>query len=577
MDRLKSWRQLLAISGVGYVLCASPLLGLADDEPAKPRSNALIYIPKMRPELGPRKLFKPAPGSRAEADQVRAGILPHPSNSHTYQRPPAIQTQELATSQQNYSLVGPNGATSSGSGSQAAVAGNGAQRAPFIANRGPLLPANAVQRLPASPQLPQPVPPAIAKNSSHGVGAESQAQFVAVPMVGSAPSAEPNSLSTQVTSAAKPISQAKSNIAQTTVTAPPAVMAKAELDGVIVPTRQVSPAAGTRVSGATAEIVPTAGTTMADLSLVALVENDTGANQQITVPNPTVTISTPAPLPALIPSNGNITPALISLPSVNVASPTVPMPSVPLPMVNSQVVVTPPQVLLPSPPPALPNIGMISIPKPIEIPALVRTNAAVVSEPPKLAVPSLQPPVPADVHQQPGDVLVSELEREMAEMQAARDLLRKSVEDSDMRAREVSARTNVAQAAQLQTLVAQVVTKVRSEQDGKQAATTDPNQRTRVITADDLPHDFITIGSRLYSKGLFEDAEVAFRAAIDHATTRRDQTFANYLLATSLRRQGNPNGAAQYYRVVAVQNDEPELRDLARWQLKHLHQTAAAR
>lgn len=562
MDLRKSLR-VLVTSSLMLAISASVATAQSAAEPPK-KPSALIYIPKTRVDLSRKKITRPAPGSLSEADQVRAGVITAPpvtatkeNAGRTFQRPDAMIAAQQESAANHFAVVPKRTAT--GSTPQELGANREyAQKAPFITDRGPLLPVAAIQR-PLGPSNGSYPTSSIAKAANVGTPAQ---QFVnPVPPAPLVPPASAQSINsstaTELNSAAisrKPAAEVAQNgtgplrVTHVITTKAEAVLPAvgnvpqalsvasiAEAKRAPAPRMETPANIGDGSITPSKQIITTAGT-LQELAQLSLIDDE---------PSPitnAASVSTPLPAPMIqvpLPETISITPPVVS--------PV--MSAVPMPTANSQ---------------AVRNAATHAV----EIPAAIRpVSVPSPIEPAKSPLPIMQPQASA-IEVNPADVLLSELEREVAEMQAARNQLRSSLEATDMQAREVAARTNVAQAAQLQTLVTQVITKVRADQT--QTASSDAFAKTRVISAEDLPTDFVTIGSRLYAKGMFEDAEVAFRTALDQSSNSHDRAFASYLLATALRRQSEWTEATRYYRDVAAQTDEPELRDLARWQLKNV-------
>ena len=79
--------------------------------------------------------------------------------------------------------------------------------------------------------------------------------------------------------------------------------------------------------------------------------------------------------------------------------------------------------------------------------------------------------------------------------------------------------------------------------------------------------DSFALGKVLFRNNDFVGAEKAFR----HATVApENQMTLKYLLATCLRRQSNWKQAMDGYKEVAESNQDPVLRDLAKWQLENI-------
>ena len=81
------------------------------------------------------------------------------------------------------------------------------------------------------------------------------------------------------------------------------------------------------------------------------------------------------------------------------------------------------------------------------------------------------------------------------------------------------------------------------------------------------PADSFALGKVLFRSGDFVGAEKAFRKAI---VTPENEMTLKYLLATCLRRQSQWKPASEIYKVVAESNQDPVLRDLAKWQLDNI-------
>lgn len=79
--------------------------------------------------------------------------------------------------------------------------------------------------------------------------------------------------------------------------------------------------------------------------------------------------------------------------------------------------------------------------------------------------------------------------------------------------------------------------------------------------------DPFALGKVLFRSGDFVGAEKAFRKA---AVTSENEMMIKYLLATCLRRQSRWKPAIETYKLVAESNQDPVLRDLAKWQLDNI-------
>lgn len=79
--------------------------------------------------------------------------------------------------------------------------------------------------------------------------------------------------------------------------------------------------------------------------------------------------------------------------------------------------------------------------------------------------------------------------------------------------------------------------------------------------------DAFALGKVLFRTGDFIGAERAFRKA---SVSPENEMTLKYLLATCLRRQSRWKPALEAYKVVAESNQDPVLRDLAKWQLDNI-------
>lgn len=76
------------------------------------------------------------------------------------------------------------------------------------------------------------------------------------------------------------------------------------------------------------------------------------------------------------------------------------------------------------------------------------------------------------------------------------------------------------------------------------------------------------LGRALFRAGDYRGAEQAFRKV---KVTEDNRVLVQYLIATCLRKQSLWEQAVKAYRVVAENNVDPALRDLAVWQLENIH------
>ena len=79
--------------------------------------------------------------------------------------------------------------------------------------------------------------------------------------------------------------------------------------------------------------------------------------------------------------------------------------------------------------------------------------------------------------------------------------------------------------------------------------------------------DAFALGKVLFRTGDFVGAERAFRKA---SVSPENEMTLKYLLATCLRRQSRWKPALETYKSVAESNQDPVLRDLAKWQLENI-------
>ena len=96
--------------------------------------------------------------------------------------------------------------------------------------------------------------------------------------------------------------------------------------------------------------------------------------------------------------------------------------------------------------------------------------------------------------------------------------------------------------------------------------TTAPKESTPPDVSVDIA-DAFALGKVLFRTGDFVGAERAFRKA---SVTSENEMTVKYLLATCLRRQSRWQSAMDAYKVVAESNQDPVLRDLAKWQLDNI-------
>jgi tetratricopeptide (TPR) repeat protein len=75
------------------------------------------------------------------------------------------------------------------------------------------------------------------------------------------------------------------------------------------------------------------------------------------------------------------------------------------------------------------------------------------------------------------------------------------------------------------------------------------------------------LGRALFRTGDYRGAEQAFRKV---KVTDDNRVMLQYLIATCLRKQSKWEQAVKAYRVVAENNDDPVLRDMATWQLENI-------
>lgn len=108
---------------------------------------------------------------------------------------------------------------------------------------------------------------------------------------------------------------------------------------------------------------------------------------------------------------------------------------------------------------------------------------------------------------------------------------------------------------------------------GTPAEATDSDTASQIEAVD--PADAFALGKVLFRAGDFAGAEKAFRKAV---VTAENELTLKYLLATCLRRQSQWKASADTYKQVVDSNQDPVLRDLAKWQLDNIrwHQQSEA-
>lgn len=97
-----------------------------------------------------------------------------------------------------------------------------------------------------------------------------------------------------------------------------------------------------------------------------------------------------------------------------------------------------------------------------------------------------------------------------------------------------------------------------------------PPPEPELVEGTDVPDDAadpFALGKVLLKSGDFASAEKAFRKV---KTTDENRLMVQYLLATSIRQQSQWKRATEAYRVIAESNQDPILRDLAKWQIENI-------
>ena len=87
------------------------------------------------------------------------------------------------------------------------------------------------------------------------------------------------------------------------------------------------------------------------------------------------------------------------------------------------------------------------------------------------------------------------------------------------------------------------------------------------IEMDDNVADPFALGKVLFRSGDFVNAERAFRKV---EVTNENEPTLNYLIATCLRRQSKWKSATEIYKSVAESDQDPVLKDLAKWQIDNI-------
>jgi hypothetical protein len=200
-----------------------------------------------------------------------------------------------------------------------------------------------------------------------------------------------------------------------------------------------------------------------------------------------------------------------------------------------------------------------------------------------IAEPSPLPPNATIVEPRSVANIETELQQfrsELREFQAIREEVARSTRSADSAADDVSARQHQELVELLAKLAKRsLMKKIGLPQPQSGAAPQNVQNTQPPLTgqsstnpsdaADSLEiADPFQLGKVLFRQGDFVAAEKAFRKT--PVTADNDITL-KYLVATCLRRQSRWQAAAEAYKSVAESNQDPVLRDMAKWQLENIH------
>lgn len=196
--------------------------------------------------------------------------------------------------------------------------------------------------------------------------------------------------------------------------------------------------------------------------------------------------------------------------------------------------------------------------------------------------PTPLPPSPAVVEPRGATNLEAELKQfrsELREFQSMREDVARNVRSTDASADDLSTH----QRQELLDLLAKLAIKslarkaaAASPATGDAVTPVRPTPPADSPTSQSESQDFsdsiaiadsFALGKVLFRQGDFVGAEKAFRKTIANA---ENEMTLKYLVATCLRRQSRWQPAIDAYKVVAESNQDPVLRDLAKWQLENI-------
>lgn len=175
------------------------------------------------------------------------------------------------------------------------------------------------------------------------------------------------------------------------------------------------------------------------------------------------------------------------------------------------------------------------------------------------------------------DEELRQLRSELKSFEAVREEVSRSTRTIDAE----SDRISIQQRQELLNLLTKLATKgvtrrtsPLEDQTAPATRTTEPSSQlpdavakpVSMLLTNDIVDPF-ALGKVLLRSGDYEAAEQAFRRV---KTTDENRMMLKYLSATCLRKQAQWQLATDAYRVVAESDQDPVLRDLARWQLDNI-------
>lgn len=195
------------------------------------------------------------------------------------------------------------------------------------------------------------------------------------------------------------------------------------------------------------------------------------------------------------------------------------------------------------------------------------------------AEPTPLPPSPSTGEPRTSTNMEAELQQfrmELREFQALREEVSRNTRSTDTVAENISTHQRQELMDMLAKLAKKSMTRklaVPQSQFGTTEQMAQPslpptlNVESSDPTASSDVTDPFALGKVLFRQGDFAGAEKAFRRT---AMNSENEMTLKYLLATCLRRQSRWQPAMDVYKVVAESNQDPVLRDLAKWQLDNI-------